>query len=209
MKRMLDFFNLGGFSLWLQAHETVAHIILFVGMYFESLIGTNFFLPGEIFLLAGSTLAGIGGLYLPVVVVALYGGAMLGDSSSYWIGRKAGPSVFKEGRAVLNPKNYVRGEALFRKHGKKAIFLARLIGPFNLVTPFLAGIYRVSYRDFLLYNLPGIFIGVGQFIIVGYFFGAHFETALVVFRRYFFVMLGVIFAVLVVRWYLKSEKREP
>lgn len=195
--------------MWLQAHETVAHIILFVGMYFESLIGTNFFLPGEIFLLAGSTLAGIGGLYLPVVVVALYGGAMLGDSSSYWIGRKAGPSVFKEGRAVLNPKNYVRGEALFRKHGKKAIFLARLIGPFNLVTPFLAGIYRVSYRDFLLYNLPGIFIGVGQFIIVGYFFGAHFETALVVFRRYFFVMLGVIFAVLVVRWYLKSEKREP
>jgi len=205
---MLDFLNLSEFTSWLEAHETVAHLILFAGMYFESLVGTNFFLPGEIFLLAGSALAGIGGLYLPLVIAALYGGAVLGDSSSYWIGRKAGPSVFKEGRRILNPKNYARGEALFKKHGKKAIFFARLIGPMNLVTPFLAGIYRVPYREFLMFNIPGIVIGVGQFVIVGYFFGTNFEAALSIFRRYFFVVIGLVLAILAARWYVKSGKTD-
>lgn len=203
---MPDFFALGDFTAWLEAHETVAHLILFAGMYLESLVGTNFFLPGEIFLISGSALAGIGGLSLPLVIAALYGGAVLGDSSSYWIGRRAGPSVFKEERRILNPKNYARGEALFRKHGKKAIFFARLVGPMNLVTPFLAGIYRVPYGEFLKFNLPGIFLGVGQFVIIGYFFGTNFETALLILRRYFFVLFGLVVALLALRWYLKSGK---
>ena len=196
------------FMTWLGIHETVAYLALFTGMYLETLVGTNFFLPGEIFLLSGAILAGRHVLELGFVMVAVYAGAIAGDSSSYWIGRKLGPSIFKEGRRLLNPKNYARGEVFFRKHGKKAIFLARLIGPFNLITPFLAGIYGISYRDFLKFNLPGILIGVGEFIAIGYFFGTHFETVFLILNRYFFVMLGAIVAFFGVRWYLKISKTE-
>jgi membrane-associated protein len=205
---MPHLFILGDFMSYLSTHAHIAYLILFTGMYLETLVITNILLPGEIFLLAGSILAGAHVLALPFVMLALYAGAIFGDSSSYWIGRKLGPSIFKEGRVILNPKNYARGEAFFKKFGQKAIFFARLIGPFNLITPFLSGIYGISYKTFLTYNLPGVLIGVGEFIVIGYFFGTHYETVFLILHRYLLVVLGAIAVFIAARWYMKSQRQE-
>src|SRR5262245_30436372 len=151
----MDFSLLASFIAWLALHKGIAYAILFFGMFFETLVGTSFFIPGELFLLSGSILAGAGTLTLGFVIPALYAGAFAGDSVSYAIGRKLGPKCFKEGNRFLNPKNYESGKRMFEKHGLKAIFLARLIGPFNLIMPFLSGVYEVPYRTFLMYNVPG------------------------------------------------------
>jgi membrane-associated protein len=194
----MDFSLLATFIAWLALHKGIAYAILFFGMFFETLVGTSFFIPGELFLLSGSILAGAGTLTLGFVIPALYAGAFSGDSTSYFIGRKLGPACFKDGNRFLNPKNYEAGKRMFEKHGLKAIFLARLIGPFNLIMPFLSGVYQVPYRTFLIYNVPGIIIGVGQFIIAGYFLGTHYGLLVAFLQRSFLfalIGLGVLFLI--------------
>lgn len=175
--------------VWLTVHESLSYYVLFFGGFFETLIGTCFFIPGEIFLLSGSILAGAHKLSLPLVLLALYGGAILGDSSSYFIGRLTGDSIFKEGRRILSPENHAKGEALFAKYGSAGIFFARLLGPLSWITPFLSGVYRVPYRTFLPYNLAGIFVGVGEFILAGYFLGRHSASIFPFIHRYLFLLL--------------------
>jgi len=204
---LLHFLNIAYFTSWLGAHRSIASFVLFGGMYFETLIGTNIFIPGELFLLGGSILAGVGILSPFVVIPVLYAGALLGDSTNYFIGRRVGDSLFKEGRKIFSRKNYERGEAFFEKNGHAAIFLARLIGPFNLVTPFLAGVYDVPYKTFLLYNVAGVFVGVGEFIIAGMFFGKHYSIFVWVLHRYVFA-LALMFGLgyLAFRYFSKEKK---
>jgi membrane-associated protein len=181
------------FMAWLSLHPHIAYLVLFLGSYFEALVGPSFFIPGEIFLLSGSILAGTGTLNIWFVVVMLYAGAILGDISSYWIGRGIGKSIFHERKKFLNLKNYHKIEQALDKYGHSAIFFARFIGPFSKFAPVAAGIFDVPFGTFLLYNIPGIFIGVGQFIIAGYFFGNRYELVLWLVGRYallFVVVLG-------------------
>ncbi len=63
------------------------------------------------------------------------------------------------------------GAAFFEKHGPRAAFFARFFGPLSWVTPFFAGMHDMRYRTFFVYNTPGVALGIGQFIVAGYFFG--------------------------------------
>jgi membrane-associated protein len=132
----------------------------------------SFFVYGEFFFLPGAILAGTGVLNIWVVACAVYIGGILGDSSSFWIGKKWGARLFQEGKWIFNAANHERGRAFFEKYGVRAIFLARFMGPVSWVTPFLAGTYNVPYGRFLAYNIPAVIIGIGQFLIAGYLFGA-------------------------------------
>ena len=191
---------------WLTIHQELAYIILFLGSYSETLIGMSFFVPGEVFFLSGSILAGAGVLNIWLVMLAIYPGAMLGDSSSYWIGRGLGSKVFKEGRRIFSIANYQKGEAFFRRHGNKSIFLARLLGPLSWITPFLAGAYKIPYDEFVRYNIPGILVGIGEFLIIGYFFGNQYQNILSVVQRYI-LEFGVVALVLLIgaRYFIKVE----
>lgn len=194
------------FINWLTMHKELSYLILFLGMYFETLVFTSVFLPGEIFLYVGPILAGTGVLNMWFVILALYAGAVLGDSTSYEIGRRFGASLFKEGRLVFNLKNYKKGEEFFKRHGLKAIFLSRLLGPVSWITPFLSGTYEVPYRDFLKYNIPGIIVGVGQFIIVGYFFGDNYSKIIELVGRYTFSIISGVVLIFVIIWHLRKRK---
>jgi membrane-associated protein len=197
------------FMVWLTAHNELAYVIMFFGMYFETLVVTSVFLPGEIFLFAGPILAGTGVLNIWLVILSLCFGAMLGDSSSYEIGRRFGASFFKEGRPVFNPKNYQKGEAFFKKHGLKSIFLSRLLGPVSWITPFLAGTYEIPYKDFLKYNIPGIIVGVGQFIVVGYLFGDNSAKIIELVGRYTFGIISGVVLILIIIFYIRKSKKKP
>ncbi len=204
---LLHFFSLTYFTDWLAVHRGIAYSVLFLGMFFETLIGTNIFIPGELFLLGGSILAGAGVLNIFLVAPVLYAGGALGDSVNHYLGRRIGASLFKEGRVVFSLKNYHRGEIFFKRHGTLAIFLARLIGPFNLITPFLSGVYRVPYRTFLLYNIAGVLVGVSEFIAAGYFFGRHSQVLLFVMHRYVFALILMFGTGYLAFLYLTKKKR--
>ncbi len=189
----MSFFSstIGGLMSWLTLHQGLAYLVLFTGSYTETLIGASFFIPGEVFFLAGSILAGAHVLNIWLVALVIYPGAILGDTSSYWIGRYLGKRVFKEGRWVFSMVNYQKGEEFFKRHGNKSIFLARLLGPLSWITPFLAGAYAIPYPEFLKYNIPGILVGIGEFLIVGYFFGNQYQRILGLVQQYL-LAVGVV-----------------
>lgn len=191
---------------WLSVHTQLAYLILFLGSYFETLIGPGFFIPGEIFFLSGSILAGLGVLNIWVIIIILYAGGMLGDSSSYFIGFKTSDSFFKENNFLFSLKNYQRGENFFKKHGKKAIFLARLLGPLSWITPFLSGVFKIPYRDFLKYNIPGVLVGIGEFIVVGYFFGNQYSRILLILQKYTLAIVLFFVAIIFLIWYIRKIK---
>lgn len=155
---------------FLTTHILLLYAVLFFGSYFETLIGVGFFIYGEIFFIPGALLAGAGVLNIWLVSFVLIAGGVLGDSSSFVLGKKYGSSIFKEHNKIFNLTNYQKGLDFFEKYGTKAVFFARLLGPVSWITPFLAGTYKVPYQKFLGYNILGVTVGIGQFLIIGYFF---------------------------------------
>lgn len=168
---------------FLAAHVFLSYVVLFLGSYVETLIGIGFFVYGEIFFLSGAILAGSGVLNIWFVTLVLVAGGVFGDSSSYVLGRRYGIYFFKEHNKIFNHTNYQKGFEFFQKYGPKGVFLARFLGPLSWVTPFLAGVYRVPYRTFLFYNVPGVMLGIGQFIVLGYLFGINYRTVLAVIEQ--------------------------
>ena len=156
-----------------------AYGVLFLGAFFETLIPTSLVVLGEVFFLAGALLAGMGALDFWAVLAVLYAGGLLGDNASYWLGRRYGASLFDRlerwpllGR-LIHRDNYQRGVAFFERRGAIAVFAARLSGPLSWVMPAMAGAFQLNYATFLRFNTLGIVIGIGQFMIVGYFFGEY------------------------------------
>lgn len=164
---------------FLGAHRPWAYLVLFLGAFFETVVPFCFFVPGEIFFLGGALLAGMGTLDLGGVMVALYGGGILGDNSSYWMGRRFGSGLFEHlarwpliGR-LARLENHRKGIEFFRKRGAVAVFTARLSGPLSWVTPAMAGVFRLDYLTFLRFNTPAVILGISEFVLAGYFFGNH------------------------------------
>jgi len=84
--------------------------------------------------------------------------------------------------------------------------LARLLGPLSWIMPFIAGVSKVDYRKFLLYNSLGIIVGIGQFILVGYIFGLHYEKILKNISWSITALLILIVFFLTLKFYLKKIK---
>ena len=162
----------------------IAYAVLFLGAFFETLIPFSLVVLGEIFFLSGALLAGMGALDLWLVMAVLYAGGIGGDNLSYWLGRHYGASLFGHlaqwpgaGR-LIHPDNYRRGREFFQRRGALAVLIARLSGPLSWVTPAMAGIFRLNYATFLRFNTLGVVIGIGEFILIGYFFGGHITSIL-------------------------------
>ena len=194
--------NMGTF---LAAHTLLSYAVLFFGSYFETLIGVGFFIYGEIFFISGALLAGAGVLNIWLVALALIVGGVLGDSSSFALGRRYGTSIFKEHNKIFNHTNYQKGLDFFAKYGTKAIFFSRLLGPVSWITPFLAGTYKVPYPRFLGYNIAGVTVGIGQFLIIGYFFGSNFDAILSIIKQDAIIVVGITLLVLAAYYVLKRN----
>lgn len=132
------------------------------------------FLPGDSLLFTVGLLTATGFVDFPIWVTAsvIFVAAFAGDQLAYVLGRKAGPAIFKrEQSRFFNPANVERTNAFFDKHGGKAIILARFLPVFRAFVPVAAGVGRMPYRTFIIFNLIGAFLwGVGL-TLVGFFLG--------------------------------------
>lgn len=191
---------------YLSAHTLLSYLVLFFGSYFETLIGVGFFIYGELFFIPGAVLAGAGVLNIWIVSLALILGGVLGDTTSFFIGRRYGASFFNEHNKVFNLTNYRKGMEFFEKYGTKSIFFSRLLGPVSWITPFLAGVYKVSYRTYLPYNIAGVTVGIGQFLVLGYFFGANYRAVLSAFRQDA-IVVAIISVLVLAAYYIYKRNR--
>jgi membrane protein DedA with SNARE-associated domain/membrane-associated phospholipid phosphatase len=151
--------------------EHYGYLVILFGVMLES---TGVPLPGETILLAAGVLVQRGHLDLGDAIAFGILGAVLGDQIGYWVGRDGGrPFVLRWGRYVLiTPERLAHAEAFFARHGGKAVFLARFFSGLRVFGALVAGISRMRWRTFLIYNALGGAVWATAVVLVGYFLGS-------------------------------------
>lgn len=153
-------------------YGTWTYAILFLIIFCETGLVVTPFLPGDSLLFAVGAIASTGALDAFWVFVLLSIAAIIGDTVNYWIGWLIGPKVFRgESSRWLNRKYLERTHQFYEKYGGTTIILARFIPIIRTFAPFIAGIGRMNYARFVLYNVVGGATWIAIFVYAGYFFG--------------------------------------
>jgi len=158
----------------LMRYELWIYPILFAVIFAETGLVVTPFLPGDSLLFAVGALAAVdtsGTLGAPLASLTLSAAAVLGNLVNYSIGRAIGPPAFSGRYRLLKVEYLRRTEDFFRRHGGLAIVLSRFVPIVRTCAPFVAGIARMAYGRFLVYNLVGGFGWVLLFVWGGYLFG--------------------------------------
>jgi membrane-associated protein len=112
--------------------------------------------PGELALVLVGVLAHQGRVPLWAAVVAGAGGAVVGDSLGYAVGRRVGERLLARiPRRLVQPSQVERATALLRRLGGRAVFVGRFPAALRALVPGLAGTARMPYGTFLAWNLAG------------------------------------------------------
>ena len=160
---------------------------LFFIVFIETGLVVTPFLPGDSLLFCmGIFCADGGGLNLAAGITLMSIAAILGNTSNYWIGRKAGEAIIKSGKVkALTPERVAKTQAMLDKYGNFAVFLTRFFPIIRTFAPFLAGAGGMHFPRFTLFNVLGGVCWVTLFTLLGYFFGGvpfveeHFELVIV------------------------------
>jgi membrane-associated protein len=150
------------------------YVLLFAVIFVETGLVVMPFLPGDSLLFAIGALGALEGtpINLPLMGLFLIIAAILGDAVNYSVGLRIGPTVFsKEDSRWFNKRHLLAAQAFYEKHGGKTIILARFLPFIRTFAPFVAGIGRMSYPRFALYNVTGAILWVCLFMGAGKIFG--------------------------------------
>jgi membrane-associated protein len=132
-----------------------------------------FFLPGDSLLVTAGLYAAKGDLsiwYLNLLLIPL---AILGDATSYYLGARSGPHLFNRPQSrFFKPEHLKRAQAFYEKHGGKAIIIARFMPLVRTFVPVVAGVAKMPYRRFALFNVVGAAGWVSSMTVGGYLLGS-------------------------------------
>ena len=149
----------------------MTYVILFLVIFCETGLVATPFLPGDSLLFVVGAFAAKGDFDVALVFALLSVAAVGGNMANYHIGRYLGPRVFKGEIRFLKKEYLDRTHAFYDKHGAKTIVIARFLPIIRTFAPFVAGIGKMEYKRFVIYNLIGCLAWLGVFILGGYFFG--------------------------------------
>ncbi|MGZ7100043.1 MAG: DedA family protein [Candidatus Angelobacter sp.] len=134
--------------------------------------------PGETILLLACFLAySEHDLRLPWIIVVATIAATLGDNLGFALGYYGGRPLLTRYQALFRIENKTveRGEELFARYGAVTVFLARFVFGMRVIAGPLAGVLRMPWRKFTVFNFLGAVLWVTVISGVGYLFGQHWE----------------------------------
>ena len=188
------------------------YVVLFAIIFAETGLVVMPFLPGDSLLFALGALAASQKLDLFWLLALLSIAAILGDTVNYWIGAQLGPRIFRgENVRFLNKKHLDYTHEFFERYGGKTIIIARFMPIVRTFAPFVAGMGKMTYRRFMLYNVVGGLVWIFLFLIGGYCFG----NLPMVKKNFTLVILGIIVvsvippAIEILREFRKSMAAKP
>ncbi|MDX3228274.1 DedA family protein [Streptomyces sp. ME19-01-6] len=145
--------------------ETFGLLGVLAIVFAESGLLIGFFLPGDSLLFTTGLLVTTDVIKqdLWLVCGGVAAAAVIGDQVGYLFGRKVGPSLFRRPDSKLfKQENVEKAHEFFEKHGPKSLILARFVPIVRTFTPIIAGVSRMNYRSFIIFNIiGGIAWGVG------------------------------------------------
>lgn len=156
--------NLGDIAFWVVLGIIFAECGILIG----------FFLPGDSLLFITGLLIASGAISVNIYVacILLIIAAILGNVTGYWIGYKAGPSLFNKPDSKLFRKEYVdKTHEFFEKYGARAIILARFVPIVRTFITVVAGVSRMNRRHFFVWSAVGAVLWATGITLLGYFLG--------------------------------------
>ncbi len=157
--------------------EFITHlgvIAVLAVIFAESGLLIGFFLPGDSLLFMSGFLVqqGTFSINIHAFVLLLFIAAVLGDNVGYSFGHKVGRKLFERENSRFFKKKYlIQAENFFDKHGSKAIVLARFVPIVRTFTPIVAGVSKMHYKTFFVFNLIGGALWTAIFTYAGYYVG--------------------------------------
>lgn len=134
----------------------------------------GFFLPGDSLLFMVGLFIASGVISMPIGVACLLLtiAAIAGNLTGYWIGYRAGPTLFSKPDSRLFRKEYVdKTHAFFDKYGSRAIVLARFVPIVRTFITAIAGVGRMDLRTYALYSSLGGVLWACGVTLAGYYLG--------------------------------------
>lgn len=162
------------------------YMVLFGVVFAETGLLVGFFLPGDSFLFTIGVVAGAGGLDIVTICALLIAASILGDQCGYFLGSRVGVKIFDRPDSRLFKRQYITDtEAFYNRHGGKALIYAKFVPIIRTFAPFMAGVGRMPYARFLMFNVVGGFGWVLFMVMAGNFLGKfelvrhHFEKIVI------------------------------
>lgn len=177
MHEFLDFLRNLIDPAWIAAHGGI-YIVMFI-IFAETGLFVGFFLPGDSLLfVTGMIISGSRTpfdsnlLNLPYWILLIIICGVLGNFVGYWFGKKSGPLLFeKKDTLLFKQKHLHQAKEFYEKRGGVAIVLARFLPIVRTFAPIIAGIVKMDYKKFAVYNIIGSVAWVTSMVLLGFALG--------------------------------------
>jgi undecaprenyl-diphosphatase len=186
---------------WIRLHPHWAGIMVLIVSALESLLIVGLLVPGTVIMFAVGAMVASGQMELIPTLIWAITGAILGDGTSYLIGRHYHQRLRVIWPFRNYPKMMAQGVDFFHRHGGKSILLARFVGPVRPLVPAIAGMLDMPPQRFFLVNVLSALVWAPAYMAPGILFGASLGLAAEVAGRLALV-LGLLFGLLWFFWWL-------
>ncbi len=188
-------------GLWLLLFVVFAETGLFIG----------FFLPGDSLIFISGLLCATKPHLLNIsifwLIILLISSAVIGNIVGYWFGKKTGENLFQKKDTFLFKKKHLETTKLFyEKHGGTALIFGRFLPIIRTFAPILAGVIKVEFKLFMIYNIAGASLWIISLTSIAFFLGIEFPQT----EKYIgYIVIGLIIitTIPVLITYLKNRKK--
>jgi membrane-associated protein len=153
------------------------YVVMFV-IFAETGLFFGFFLPGDYLLFLAGMFVATGKLDVNIylLILGLIVAAVGGNFTGYWFGKKTGPVLYHRKDTFFFKKRYLKAaEQYYTKQGAFALIMGRFVPIVRTFAPIIAGVVKLEFKKFALYNICGAFLWITSLTLLGYFLGKKFE----------------------------------
>jgi membrane-associated protein len=186
-------------------------LLLFV-IFAETGLLVGFFLPGDNLVFLSGLLCAtkpvcLGNTHISLVLTYMIIAAVFGNISGYYFGRKTGDRLFTRDDNVIFKKRYLLlTRDFYSRHGGKTLVLGRFLPVIRTFAPILAGVIKIDFKRFMIYNVAGATVWIGGIGGIGYFLGRTWP-GIYDYIGYIIILMIVFTAIPVIRTYVLEKKR--
>lgn len=185
----------------------VVYLAVFGLPFLEASLFLGFVFPGETALVLGGVLASQGRVSVGGVIAVAIVGAITGDAVGYAVGRRFGPGLQSSRLGQLvGDKRWRASESFLRRRGGPAVFVGRFTALLRALVPSAAGMAKLPYRTFAVWNALGGSVWAAGFVLAGYVAGESYKEVERYLGRGALALTAVVLVVLVVIHFVRRRR---
>jgi membrane-associated protein len=175
------------------AFAVAGYFIVFAGVFADRSAFLGLIIPGDVVLALGGVFAARGELALPAVMAVGAAAGLMGESVGFWLGNRHGERLLKK-IPLLNrwAGDLNKAEDYFKRHGGKTVFIGRYVSVAGTFLPFVAGMSKMRYRRFLLFDIPSVILWAIGVSLLGYFLASQIDLIDTILSRFGWGLLALI-----------------